>query len=156
MGRTHERFASQAEKRDREGALVLLRAYACAAGMVLVSLGAVGVVLGIPGVGVPQDLLYLFSGGIFLYEGLWQIHASTIRTMICGIGMLYLFAGVLVFCGVFLLDLPDLGGISLIDDGAHVAFGIVSILLGCLWPSGESSSEPETPSRTRNRTAQRE
>jgi hypothetical protein len=117
---------------------VLLRAYACAAGIVLVSLGAVGVLLGIPGVGVPQDVIYLVSGGIFLYEGLWQIHASTIRTVICGMGMLYLFAGVLVLCGVFLLDLPDLAGMSLIDDEAHVVFGTVSILLGCLWSSGES------------------
>ena len=118
--------------------------YALITGVVLVLIGAADLLLDIPGINLPQDVLYLTTGGIFLYVGFWEGATCIIGTVICGVGILYLWAGVLVLGLVFLLDLPNLANESLLADGGQVLLGIVSILVGCLSPRVKASSESAT------------
>jgi hypothetical protein len=137
------------KNRHREGAMLQL-IYARITGVVFVLIGAADLLLDIPVIDLPQDVLYLSTGSILLYVGFWEKATCITRPVIRGMGILYLLAGVLVLGSIFLLDLPNLIGDSLVFDGGHIVFGIVSILVGCLSPRVKASSESATSNQRKS------
>lgn len=113
----------------------MLRTYARVVGATLTLLSVMGIA-GILGdvVGLVEGILYLGTGGIFLYTGLGRIDIRDVRDVIGGMGVLYLLASMLTLSISTVYHLPPLGNYDLTDDYVRTAFGILSILAARFLP----------------------
>jgi hypothetical protein len=109
--------------------------YARVMGVALIPLGVVGTpgVLG-DVVGPVEGILYLGTGGIFLYVGLGRMDARDIRGVVGGMGVLYLATGAFVVFVSTVYELPPLSDYDLWDDYGHIAFGSLSIFVAGFFP----------------------
>ena len=111
--------------------------YARAVAVALAVVGAAalsGVVKAAHGSGV----VYLFTGTLFAYAGFWNRDAGVVRSLVGGLGVLYLLYG-LVMAVLFLAWGFPYEGKGLVQCLANAAFGGLSVLLAGTW-SGEDEN----------------
>ena len=107
-----------------------VREYTQALGVVLILIGAVGLVFGgrppsgVLNIVVLGDLAHLLTGGLLAYLGFGQTDEGLARTAVVAFGAVYLFIGVLGFA------LPPLVGP--LSYGYGVLGNIVHLLVGTL------------------------
>ena len=110
------------------------RIYAQIVGVVLLLVGVVGLVLGdqvwlgILNVDILEDVVHLTTGGLLAYVGFGRTDEGLVRTVVGGLGIIYL---VVVVVGVVM---PTLFGLiphsyTIFDNLLHLALGVLSIAL---------------------------
>jgi hypothetical protein len=109
----------------------LARAYAQVAGVILLVVGVVGLV--IPGTMITvlnsdllEDVVHIVTGGILAYAGFMIRDNATVRTVVGGLGVVYLVVGVLGFVTPNLLGLLPTG-YTVFDNVLHLGLGVISI-----------------------------
>ena len=123
-----------------------VREYARALGVVLISAGLVGSVLGdrllLAGVlnvfYVPNGIAHLLAGGLLAYLGFGQTDEGLARAAVVALGVVYLLVGVLGFVLPTLLGLPS-RGYGVVDDAFHLLVGVLSLSVGFISGRGTSS-----------------
>lgn len=111
------------------------RLYAKVVGVVIVLIGIGGVVLGeqslfgVLNIDIAEDLIHLVTGGLMAAVG-FRGSDSAVRTVVGGLGVVYLLVGVL---GLFV---PDLFGLlpheyeTVLDNLIHLTLGVLGIAVG--------------------------
>ncbi|MCA1708769.1 MAG: DUF4383 domain-containing protein, partial [Actinobacteria bacterium] len=115
------------------------RMYAKVVGLVVLVVGIVGVIIGDPkdgllgifNVDIVEDIVHLGSGGLLTYVA-FKGTADVVKTVVMGLGVVYLLVGVLGFIA------PELFG--LIPHEYNVADNILHLVLGGLAVAAASSS----------------
>lgn len=85
----------------------MLRTYASAAGIVLISLGLAGF-LGAMGTDLPANFFHLGVGSMFAYLGFFQRDTEVVRKMVGGLGVLLLVVKGFVIVAPLLWEEPPL------------------------------------------------
>jgi hypothetical protein len=113
----------------------MLRGYVTIVGVVLLGLGAGGL-LGFWDVTpteeplYPDDFLYLITGFIFSYLGLSpKTSTADIRTVVVGMGVLYALVGLLLAIGLPLLGL-SFGVYGVVYNLGQMTFGLLNLIVG--------------------------
>jgi len=113
----------------------VVRTYAKVAGVVIVLIGVAGLVLGEKSLGgvlnidIAEDLIHLLTGGLMAAVG-FRGSDSAVRSVVGGLGVVYLLVGVL---GIFV---PDLFGLlpseyeTVLDNLIHLTLGVLRIVVG--------------------------
>jgi hypothetical protein len=113
----------------------MVRTYARVVGIALILVAVANALFAIRGVSRLEDVLYLITGGIFVYVGFGLRNSRDTRYVVGGMGVLYLLASVFVLALVFLFGLPLRGEDNrFVDDLLHAVFGTLSILVAALLP----------------------
>ena len=111
------------------------RSYAKVVGVVIVLLGIGGLVLGekslfgVLNIDIAEDVIHLVTGGLMAAVG-FRGSDSAVRTVVGGLGVVYLLVGVLGFF------VPDLFGLlpheyeTVLDNLIHLALGVLGIVIG--------------------------
>ena len=111
------------------------RSYAKVVGVVIVLLGIGGLVLGekslfgVLNIDIAEDVIHLVTGGLMAAVG-FRGSDSAVRTVVGGLGVVYLLVGVLGFF------VPDLFGLlpheyeTVLDNLIHLALGVPGIVIG--------------------------
>lgn len=116
------------------------RTYAKVVGVVVLLVGVLGLVLGDPrdglfgifNIDLVEDIVHLGSGGLLAYVG-FKGAESAVRSVVMGLGVVYLLVGVLGFV------IPELFG--LIPHELTVADNILHLALGGLALAAVSASK---------------
>ncbi|MBA2577441.1 MAG: hypothetical protein H0V05_12500 [Euzebyaceae bacterium] len=98
-----------------------------------------GPLLGVFNIEIVEDLIHVVSGGLLAYAGFGTRDAGLTRTIVGGIGVVYLIVGVIGFILPMLMGLLPEYGYSLADNLLHLALG--GLALGAV--------AAPTPARTR-------
>lgn len=127
------------------------RMYAKIVGVVVLLVGVVGVIIGDPADGllglfnvdIVEDIVHLGTGGLLTYVG-FSAANSAVKTVVGGLGVVYLAVGVLGFI------VPDLFGLlehdyNVADNILHLALGGLALLAVSGNAAKESSAPPATP-----------
>jgi len=113
------------------------RLYAKVAGVTIVLIGVGGVLLGekslfgILNIDIAEDLVHLTTGGLMAAVG-FRGSDRAVRSVVGGLGVVYLLVGVL---GIFV---PDLFGLlpheyhTVLDNLIHLSLGVLGITVGFL------------------------
>ena len=111
------------------------RSYAKVVGVVIVLIGIGGLLLGeqslfgVLNIDVAEDLIHLVTGGLMAAVG-FRGSDSAVRTVVGGLGVVYLLVGVLGFF------VPDLFGLlpheyeTVLDNLIHLSLGVLGIVVG--------------------------
>jgi hypothetical protein len=111
------------------------RVYAKVVGVVIVVLGVGGLLLGerslfgVLNIDVAEDLIHLVTGGLMAAVG-FRGSDSLVRSVVGGLGVVYLLVGVL---GIFV---PDMFGLlpheyeTVLDNLIHLMLGVFGIVVG--------------------------
>ena len=111
------------------------RTYAKVAGVVIVLIGVGGLVLGekslfgVLNIDIAEDIVHLVTGGLMAAVG-FRGSDSAVRSVVGGLGIVYLLVGVL---GIFV---PDMFGLlpheyeTVLDNLIHLTLGVLGIVLG--------------------------
>ena len=115
-----------------------VRNYARILGIVLLVVGVLGLLLGNMLFGLfnsdlLEDIIHLGSGGLMAYAGFALRDNSLARTLVGGLGVVYLLVGLLGFVAPNLFGLIPTG-YTLADNLLHLALGILGIVVGFLLP----------------------
>lgn len=120
------------------------RLYAKAVGVIIVLIGVGGLLLGekslfgVLNIDIVEDIVHLATGGLMAAVG-FRGSDSAVRTVVGGLGVVYLLVGVLGFI------VPDLFGLlpheyHLVDNLIHLTLGVLGIVVGFFL--GRSAVEP--------------
>ncbi len=113
----------------------VVRTYAKVAGVVIVLIGVAGLVLGEKSLGgvlnidIAEDIIHLLTGGLMAAVG-FRGSDGAVRSVVGGLGVVYLLIGVL---GIFV---PDLFGLlpseyeTVLDNLIHLTLGVLGIVVG--------------------------
>ncbi len=115
----------------------MTRTYAQVVGVVVILLGIVGLLagdedlFGAINIDVAEDLVHLLTGGLLAYVGFASRDNKLLRTVVGGLGVVYLLVGIIGFVD------PSLFGLlpheySVVDNIVHLALGALGILFGFL------------------------
>jgi hypothetical protein len=115
-----------------------VRNYARILGIVLLVVGVLGLLLGNMLFGLfnsdlLEDIIHLGSGGLMAYAGFALRDNGLARTLVGGLGVVYLLVGLLGFVAPNLFGLIPTG-YTLADNLLHLALGILGIVVGFLLP----------------------
>lgn len=111
------------------------RSYAKVVGVVIVLIGIGGLMLGeqslfgVLNIDIAEDLIHLVTGGLMAAVG-FRGSDSAVRTVVGGLGVVYLLVGVLGFF------VPDLFGLlpheyeTVLDNLIHLTLGVLGIVVG--------------------------
>ncbi len=111
------------------------RTYAKVVGVVVILIGIVGLVLGeksllgVLNIDIAEDIVHLLSGGLMAAVG-FRGSDSAARTVVGGVGVVYLLVGVLGFF------VPDMFGLlpheyeTVLDNLIHLTLGVLGIGVG--------------------------
>ena len=115
-----------------------VRNYARILGIVLLVVGVLGLLLGSMLFGLfnsdlLEDIIHLGSGGLMAYAGFALRDNGLVRTLVGGLGVVYLLVGLLGFVAPNLFGLIPTG-YTLADNLLHLALGILGIVVGFLLP----------------------
>ncbi len=111
------------------------RLYAKVAGVTIVLIGVGGVLLGekslfgVLNIDIAEDAIHLVTGGLMAAVG-FRGSDSAVRSVVGGLGVVYLLVGVL---GIFV---PDLFGLlpheykTVLDNLIHLSLGVLGITVG--------------------------
>jgi hypothetical protein len=112
----------------------MLRIYARVLAAALVAVAVLTAAVGTPGWGFGAGAAaYLGSAAVFAYTGFWRGEARMVRSVVAGLGSLFLVSGLLVALAMGVLGFP-LGG-RLWEAGlAHAASGELTMACAALLP----------------------
>jgi hypothetical protein len=111
------------------------RTYAKVVGVVVILIGIGGLVLGeksllgVLNIDIAEDIVHLLSGGLMAAVG-FRGSDSAVRTVVGGVGVVYLLVGVLGFF------VPDMFGLlpheyeTVLDNLIHLTLGVLGIGVG--------------------------
>ncbi len=111
------------------------RTYAKVVGVVIVLIGVGGLVLGeksllgVLNIDIAEDIVHLVTGGLMAFIG-FRGSDSAVRSVVGGLGVVYLLVGVL---GIFV---PDLFGLlpheyeTVLDNLIHLTLGVLGVAIG--------------------------
>ncbi len=111
------------------------RLYAKVVGVTIVLIGVGGVLLGekslfgVLNIDIAEDAIHLVTGGVMAAVG-FRGSDSAVRSVVGGLGVVYLFVGVLGFF------VPDLFGLlpheykTVLDNLIHLSLGVLGITVG--------------------------
>jgi len=111
------------------------RLYAKVVGVTIVLIGVGGVLLGaqslfgVLNIDIAEDAIHLITGGVMAGVG-FRGSDSAVRSVVGGLGVVYLFVGVLGFF------VPDLFGLlpheykTVLDNLIHLSLGVLGITVG--------------------------
>ncbi len=114
-----------------------MRTYAKVVGVVIVLIGVGGLILGeqsllgVLNIDIAEDIVHLVTGGLMAAVG-FRGSDSAVRSVVGGLGVVYLLVGVL---GIFV---PDMFGLlpseykTVLDNLIHLALGVLGIVFGFL------------------------
>jgi hypothetical protein len=115
----------------------MVRTYAGIVGVVIVLIGVVGLVLGersllgLVNIDILEDIVHLVTGGLLAYVGFGQRNVGLARSVVGGLGVVYLLVGVLGFVVPTLFGLLP-HGYSVVDNIIHLTLGVLSIAVAIL------------------------
>ena len=110
----------------------MARTYAGVVGVVVILIGVVGLLLGeqsllgLVNIDIVEDIVHLVTGGLLAYVGFGQRDEGLARSVVGGLGVVYLLVGVLGFIIPFLFGLLP-HGYSIVDNIIHLALGAAGI-----------------------------
>ncbi len=113
----------------------MLRTYAQVVGVVLLVLGLGGLLLGdrqLAGalnIDLVEDIVHIVTGGLLAYVGFGRVGAGQARSVVIGVGALYLLLGLLGFVDPNLFGLLP-SGYTVIDNFIHLLLGIAGLAIG--------------------------
>ncbi len=121
-----------------------VRNYARILGIVLLLVGVLGLILGNMLFGLfnsdlLEDIIHLGSGGLMAYVGFALRDNNLARTLVGGLGVVYLLVGLLGFVDPNLFGLIPTG-YTLADNLLHLALGILGIVVGFLLPRNAATT----------------
>jgi hypothetical protein len=111
------------------------RLYAKVVGVTIVLIGVGGVLLGekslfgVLNIDIAEDAIHLVTGGLMAGVG-FRGSDSAVRSVVCGLGVVYLLVGVL---GIIV---PDMFGLlpheytTVLDNLIHLSLGVLGITVG--------------------------
>lgn len=117
-----------------------VRTYAGIVGVVVLLLGVVGLIVGeghlfgFLNIDIAEDIIHLLTGGLMAFVGFAQTDTSLARTVVGGLGIVYLLVGILGFLSATIFGLIP-SGYTLGDNIVHLALGILGIAVAWLLPS---------------------
>jgi len=115
----------------------MIRTYAGVVGVVIILIGIVGLLLGerpllgLVNIDLPEDIVHLVTGGLLAYVGFGQRDVGLARSVVGGLGVVYLLVGVLGFIIPMLFGLLP-HGYSVVDNIIHLTLGVLSIAVAFL------------------------
>jgi hypothetical protein len=110
----------------------MVRAYAGIVGVSLILIGVVGLVLGersllgVLNIDILEDITHLVTGGLLAYVGFGQRDVGLARSVVGGLGVIYLVVGIVGFVAPALFGLLP-HGYSVVDNLIHLVAGVLSI-----------------------------
>lgn len=121
-----------------------VRNYARILGIVLLVVGVLGLLLGDMLFGLfnsdlLEDIIHIGSGGLMAYVGFALRDNGLARTLVGGLGVVYLLVGLLGFVAPNLFGLIPTG-YTLADNLLHLALGILGIVIGFLLPRSTAAA----------------
>ncbi len=120
---------------DKRGGPMNARTYAKVVGVVVVLIGIGGLalgeksLLGVLNIDIAEDVVHLVSGGLMAFVG-FRGSDSAVRSVVGGLGVVYLLVGLLGFI------VPDLFGLlpheyeTVLDNLIHLTLGVLGIAIG--------------------------
>ena len=124
----------------------MVRAYAGTVGVSLILIGVVGLVLGersllgVLNIDLLEDITHLVTGGLLAYVGFGQRDVGLARSVVGGLGVIYLLVGILGFIAPALFGLLP-HGYSVIDNLIHLVAGVLSIAVAYLQGGATARAE---------------
>ena len=122
----------------------MARTYAGVVGVVVILIGVVGLLLGeqsllgLVNIDIVEDIVHLATGGLLAYVGLGQRDEGLARSVVGGLGVVYLLVGVLGFIIPMLLGLLP-HGYSIVDNIIHLALGAAGIAIALASQGGTTA-----------------
>ena len=119
----------------------MIRTYAGVVGVVIILIGVVGLLLGerpllgLVNIDILEDIIHLVTGGLLAYVGFGQRDVGLARSVVGGLGVIYLLVGVLGFIIPMLFGLLP-HGYSVVDNIIHLTLGVLSIAVAFLQGGG--------------------
>lgn len=110
----------------------MARTYAGIVGIVVILIGVVGLLagekplLGLVNIDIVEDIIHLVTGGLLAYVGFGQQDEGLARSVVGGLGAVYLLVGVLGFIIPMLFGLLP-NGYSIVDNIIHLTLGVLGI-----------------------------
>ncbi len=124
----------------------MVRAYAGIVGVSLILIGVVGLVLGersllgVLNIDILEDVTHLVTGGLLAYVGFGQRDVGLARSVVGGLGVIYLLVGILGFIAPALFGLLP-HGYSIVDNLIHLTAGVLSIAVAFLQGGATARAE---------------
>lgn len=124
--------------------MIPVRQYAGIVGVVVLLLGVVGLFMeghlfGLVNVDIAEDIIHLLTGGLMAYVGFAQSDVSLARTVVGGLGVVYLLVGIVGFISSTVFGLFP-SGYLITDNIVHLALGVLGIAVAWLLPSNSAAS----------------
>ena len=122
----------------------LVRTYAGIVGVVVILIGIVGLLLGersllgLVNIDILEDVVHLVTGGLLAYVGFGQRDVGLARSVVGGLGVVYLLVGVIGFIIPFLFGLLP-HGYSVVDNIIHLTLGVLGIAVAFLQGGGATA-----------------
>ena len=124
----------------------MVRTYAGIVGVSLILIGVVGLVLGersllgVLNIDLLEDITHLATGGLLAYVGFGQRDVGLARSVVGGLGVIYLLVGILGFIAPALFGLLP-HGYSIVDNLIHLTAGVLSIAVAFLQGGATARAE---------------
>lgn len=123
----------------------MVREYGKVVGVTVVLIGIVGLLLGqrslfgALNIDIAEDLIHLATGGLLAYVGFAKGDSDLARTVVGGIGVVYVLVGAISFAepnplGLFPSEYSGL------DNVIHLTLGVLAIAVAWVLPRGESTT----------------
>lgn len=123
-----------AKSYDTANGASAVRNYARLIGTVVVLVGILGLILGdarrliVFNIDLVEDIVHLVTGGLMVYVGFARTDASLARTVVGGLGVVYLLVGILGFVAPNLFGLLP-HGYNVYDNILHLTLGVLGIVV---------------------------
>lgn len=124
--------------------MIPVRQYAGIVGVVVILLGLVGLFIeqplfGLINVDLAEDIIHLLTGGLMAYVGFAQSDVSLARTVVGGIGVIYLLVGIIGFIDPRVFGLLT-NPYTWADNAVHLILGVLGIGVAWLIPGRATTS----------------
>ena len=116
----------------------MVRLYAKVVGVTVILIGVVGLVLGnksllgVLNIDLAEDGIHLLTGGLLAYAGFAARSLTVVRAIVGGIGIAYLFVGLVAFARPMFFGLIPSGYETVLDNLIHLTLGVLGIFVGFL------------------------
>jgi len=117
----------------------VVREYGKVVGVTVVVIGILGLLLGqrslfgALNIDVAEDLIHLATGGLLAYVGFSKHNSEAARSVVGGIGIVYLLVGAISFADPNPLGLFP-SEYSVLDNAIHLTLGVLAIAVVWVFP----------------------